>query len=163
MLSMEPERQSGRRTEHRQRIFGKKTIHIFLSSSLFVCSFFYFFISLFDIGLFVVDYTTFTTFPPCMIEYGNFPLERVKHNMQFFQFPKKRAHYIRRILSVLHQNEGGIGKSIPDAQEISRDPREISTAEGMDFSIPPEYRHTPHHQSIYRDRSGNPSLWTRKD
>ena len=24
-----------------------------------------------------------------MIEYGNFPLERVKHNMQFFQFPKK--------------------------------------------------------------------------
>ena len=25
------------------------------------------------------------------------------------------------IVSVLHQNEGGIGKSIPDAQEISRD------------------------------------------
>ena len=26
MLSMEPERQSGRRTEHRQRIFGKERI-----------------------------------------------------------------------------------------------------------------------------------------
>ena len=27
-----------------------------------------------------------------------------------------------RRMSVLHQNSGGIGKSIPDAQEISRDP-----------------------------------------
>ena len=45
--------------------------------------------------------------------------------------------------SVLHQDEGGIGKSIPDAQEISRDPkdfpREISRAEGMDFPITPEF------------------------
>ena len=29
------------------------------------------------------------------------------------------------IVSVLHQNEGGIGKSIPDAQEISRDSRDV--------------------------------------
>ena len=29
------------------------------------------------------------------------------------------------IVSVLHQNEGGIGKSIPVAQEISRDPRDV--------------------------------------
>ena len=29
------------------------------------------------------------------------------------------------IVSVLHQNEGGIGKSTPDAQEISRDPRDV--------------------------------------
>ena len=38
------------------------------------------------------------------------------------------------IVSVLHQDEGGIGKSIPDAQKISRDPRdfprEISRVEG---------------------------------
>ena len=38
-------------------------------------------------------------------------------------------------VSVLHQNERGIRKSLPDAQEISRDPR----AEGMDFPIPPEF------------------------
>ena len=31
-------------------------------------------------------------------------------------------------VSVLHQNEGGIGKSIPDAQEISRDPRDFPRA-----------------------------------
>ena len=50
------------------------------------------------------------------------------------------------IVSVLHQDEGGIGKSIPAAQfpetqEISRvrSPREISRAEGMDFPIPPEF------------------------
>ena len=51
------------------------------------------------------------------------------------------------IVSVLHQNEGGIGKSIPDAQEISRgrSPREISRVKGnlegggVDFPIPPEF------------------------
>ena len=40
-------------------------------------------------------------------------------------------HYINNvhhIVSVLHQNEGGIGKSIPDAQEISRDPRDFPRA-----------------------------------
>ena len=30
--------------------------------------------------------------------------------------------------SVLHQDEGGIGKSIPDAQEISRDPKDFPRA-----------------------------------
>ena len=32
------------------------------------------------------------------------------------------------IVSVLHQDEGGIGKSIPDAREISRDPRDFPRA-----------------------------------
>ena len=41
--------------------------------------------------------------------------------------------------SVLHQNEGGIGKSIPDAQEISLRSQEISWASGMDFPIRPEF------------------------
>ena len=58
-----------------------------------------------------------------------------------------------RIVSVLHQEEGGIGKSIPDAQDFprperfpegeargkSRGSREIWRAEGMDFPIPPEF------------------------
>ena len=57
-----------------------------------------------------------------------------------------------RRMSVLHQNEGGIGKSIPYAREISRDlrdfpraqgksrgSREISRAKGMDFPIPTEF------------------------
>ena len=37
-----------------------------------------------------------------------------------------------KIVSVLHQNEGGIGKSIPDAREISRGRslKEISRVEG---------------------------------
>ena len=39
-------------------------------------------------------------------------------------------------VSVLHHNKGGIGKSIPDAQEISRDPR-------------PEYGHSIHHQGVH--------------
>ena len=50
------------------------------------------------------------------------------------------------IASLLHQDEGGIGKSIPDAQKISRGrcPREISRVEGNlegrgDFFIPPEF------------------------
>ena len=32
------------------------------------------------------------------------------------------------IVSVLHQDEGGIGKSIPDGQKISRDPRDFPRA-----------------------------------
>ena len=32
------------------------------------------------------------------------------------------------IVSVLHQDEGGIGKSIPDDQKISRDPRDFPRA-----------------------------------
>ena len=41
--------------------------------------------------------------------------------------------------SVLHQNEGSIGKSFPDTWWKSRVSREISRAEGMDFLIPPEF------------------------
>ena len=43
--------------------------------------------------------------------------------------------------ALLHQNEGGIRKSIPDAQEISRarGSREISRAEGMDLPVTPEF------------------------
>ena len=48
------------------------------------------------------------------------------------------------IVSVLHRNEGGIGKSTPDAQEISRDPRDVPRAkprrvEGVDLPMIPEF------------------------
>ena len=33
-----------------------------------------------------------------------------------------------KIVSVLHQDEGGIGKSIPDARKISQDPRDFPRA-----------------------------------
>ena len=46
------------------------------------------------------------------------------------------------IVSVLHQNEGGIGKSIPNARKI-RGSREIWRAEGMDLPFSPEFRQTP--------------------
>ena len=45
------------------------------------------------------------------------------------------------VVSLLHQNKGGINTS----------------------RVLLEYGHSPHHQSIYRDGSGNPSLWTGKD
>ena len=70
------------------------------------------------------------------------------------------------MVSVLHQNEGGIWKSIPDAQEISRDPRDFQRAKpegrgsrvegnlegGVDgftntSRVLVEYGHSPHHQS----------------
>ena len=35
---------------------------------------------------------------------------------------------VQFIVSVLHQDEGGIGKSIPDARKISRDPRDFPRA-----------------------------------
>ena len=49
------------------------------------------------------------------------------------------------IVSVLYQNEGGVGKSIPDAQEISQDLRDVPRAQpepnlaGVDFPITPEF------------------------
>ena len=49
---------------------------------------------------------------------------------------------MEQTVSVLQQNEGGTGKSIPDAWEISWDLRGlkiISRADGMDFPIPPEF------------------------
>ena len=38
------------------------------------------------------------------------------------------GHGLHWIGSVLHQDKGGIGKSIPDAQEISQDPKDIPRA-----------------------------------
>ena len=40
---------------------------------------------------------------------------------------------------MLHQNEGGIGKSIPDARKISWDRRDFLRTEGMDFPKLPEF------------------------
>ena len=81
------------------------------------------------------------------------------------------------IVSVLHQDEGGIGKSIPDVQEISRDPNDFPRAkpegnlegrgkfwgaEGMDFPVPPEFWWSTDIlliiNPIPKDGSGNPSL-----
>ena len=61
-----------------------------------------------------------------------------------------------RIVSSLHQNEGGIGKYIPDAQEISRDLilRAEGNLEGLDF---PFYHHL---QGIGFNIVINPSLFT---
>ena len=38
------------------------------------------------------------------------------------------THLSKLIVTALHQNEGGIGKSIPDAQKISWDPRDFPRA-----------------------------------
>jgi len=54
-------------------------------------------------------------------------------------FPDPLPAEHRYNVSVLHQDEGGIEKSIPDARKISRGSREIRRAEGMDFPIPPEF------------------------
>ena len=72
-----------------------------------------------------------------LLETKNEPQQRSSENGQ------KRYTINNQIVSMLHQNEGGIGKSIRDAPEISWDPRdfprEILRAEGMDFPIPPEF------------------------
>ena len=51
--------------------------------------------------------------------------------------------YLETKISLIHQNEGGIGKIPPNAQQISWDQsdfrREISRAEGIGFSIPPKF------------------------
>ena len=66
-------------------------------------------------------------------------------------------------------------KRFPETREISRgrSPREISRVEGNlegggdgfpnTSRVLVEYGHSPHHQFIYRDGSGNPSLWAGKD
>ena len=81
---------------------------------------------------------------------------------------------IFNIVSVLHQNEGGIGKSIPDAQEISRgrSPREISRVEGNlegggdgfpnTSRVLVEYGHSLIINLSTGSGSENPSLWTGK-
>ena len=54
-----------------------------------------------------------------------------------------------------------------EARGKSRGSREISRAEGVGFpntsQVLVECGHSPHHQFIYRDGSGNPSLWAGKD
>ena len=81
----------------------------------------------------------------------------------------------RLIVSVLHQDEGGIGKSIPDARKISRDPRDFPRAkpegnlEGRGDGFPNNSRVLVEdgHSLIINfstgSGSGNPSLWTGKD
>ena len=69
------------------------------------------------------------------------------------------GYIVDSIVSVLHQNEGGIGKNIPDAGEIYRGQslREITRAERMDFPF-------SHNQQGRIDfNTVNPSLPTRKD
>ena len=53
------------------------------------------------------------------------------------------ARTITQIVSVLHQNKEGIGKSIPEAQEISRDPRDV-----MDISRIIYICHNPDNKEI---------------
>ena len=59
---------------------------------------------------------------------GNYMCElTIKRENGLYPDPLYTAQ-IEYIVSVLHQNEGGIGKSIRDAQEISRDPRDFPKA-----------------------------------
>ena len=71
--------------------------------------------------------------------------------------PRKDLICAKYNVSVLHQNEGGIGKSIPDAQEGGGDGFPNTSG------VLVEYGHSPHHQFIFKDGSGNPSLWAGKD
>ena len=58
----------------------------------------------------------------------------------------KRLHTAEKIVSVLHQDEGGIGKSIPDARKISQDPRDFPRAK-------------PEGNLEGRGKSGGPRGW----
>ena len=70
------------------------------------------------------------------------------------------------IVSVLYQNEGGVGKSIPDAQEISRDLRDVPKAQpeanlagrGVDFPITPGFWWSTANYSSSGSARDNPSL-----
>ena len=127
----------------------------------------------------------------------------IKRENGFYPDPLYTAQ-IEYIVSVLHQNEGGIGKSIPDAEDQEIHPcgqgridsvkispsllrmrecpfsRVSGNLSGVGDGFPNtslvlvehgyntslvlvEYGHSPHHQSIYRDGSGNPSLWAGKN
>ena len=68
-----------------------------------------------------------------------FPHAHAVNNMMTKNLPSRTMNHKQRqaisakkisilIVSVLHQDEGGIGKSIPDAREISRDPRDFPRA-----------------------------------
>ena len=65
--------------------------------------------------------------------------------------PKKKLYNAGGIGSVLHQDEGGIRKSIPDAQEIYNS--RVLVEDGHSFII----------NFSTESGSGNPSLWTGKD
>ena len=75
------------------------------------------------------------------------------------------------IVSVLRQDEGGIGKSIPDARKISRDPilRVEGNLEGIVDGFPNtsrvlvEYGQSLNINFSTGSGSENPSLWTGKD
>ena len=72
------------------------------------------------------------------------------------------------IVSVLHQNEWGFGKSIPDGQKVSQDPRDLRRAKpegklkvwrnledgGDEFPNTSQvlvgWGHSPHHQLLFR-------------
>ena len=70
------------------------------------------------------------------------------------------------IVSALHQDEGGIGKSIPNGRKISQDPRNL---EGGGDGFPNtsrdlvEYGHSLSINFSTGSGSGNPSLWAGKD
>ena len=72
--------------------------------------------------------------------------------------PAKRQREGRNV-SVLHQNEGGIGKSIPGAQEISRDLEGRGGGFHNNSRALVEYGHSIHHQGVHGIREGfkNPS------
>ena len=65
-----------------------------------------------------------------------------------------------KIVSVLHQDEGGIGKSIPDARKISQDPRVEGNLEGV---VVVEYGQSLSINFSTGSGSENPSLWAGKD
>ena len=73
-------------------LWEENNTHIFVV--FFVCLLIFLFLYyFFDIGLFVVDYTTFTTLPPCMIEYGNFPFRKgLSMICNFSNFQQKKGN-----------------------------------------------------------------------
>ena len=76
----------------------------------------------------------------CLLEWKSH-CARILSICMPFVFTQPSIYVKIYIVSVLHQDEGGIGKSIPDGRKISRgrSSREILRAEGMDFPIPPEF------------------------
>ena len=70
---------------------------------------------------------------------------------------------------MLHQDEGGIGKSIPDARKISRDPRDFPRVEGNledggdgfanTSRVLVEYGHSLSINFTAGSGPENPSLW----
>ena len=96
----------------------------------------------------------------------------IRINKDFF-LQKSAQSYLSKCMngSVLHQDEGGIGKSIPDA--MPKSPREILRVEGNLEGRGDRFPNTSRvlvedgHSLIINfstgSGSGNPSLWTGKD